>query len=193
MLSDRWDVAHICIAVDDLDAGMARYAEAFGLEWGPILYYSAEGLVLSPTHTMPMATCAPGHGEGISMDGLREVWSVNGGTPTASGLPLVPIELAHARDFSPAYTIWGCPHGQEFVHHIAYWVDDIEAESTKLIEQGWTVEFTAPPGDRLRGFGYVRSPGGIRIELEDIRRKEPIAKWFATGTLDLGDAAPPSS
>src|SRR5579864_1957629 len=122
MLTDRWDLAHICIAVDDLDAGMARYTEAFGLEWGPILNFSSEGLVLSPTHTMPMATIAPGLGGPMSMEGLREVWSVNGATVNDVGLPVAPLELAHARNFSPAHTIWGCTDGREYVHHIAYWV-----------------------------------------------------------------------
>jgi catechol 2,3-dioxygenase-like lactoylglutathione lyase family enzyme len=192
MLSDRWDVAHICIAVDDLDAGMSRYTEAFGLEWGPVLTFSSKGLVLSETQTMPMPSVAPTLGEGVSMDGLREVWSVSGAIRGPEGLPIPSLELAHARNFTPAFTIWGCPTGQEYVHHIAYWVDDLEAESRYLIERGFTVEFTAPPGDRLRGFGYLRSPGGLRIELEDSARKEPIAKFIATGVLDLGEHAPPA-
>jgi catechol 2,3-dioxygenase-like lactoylglutathione lyase family enzyme len=193
MLIDRWDIAHICFAVDDLEAAMERYTDAFGLEWGPILNYSSEGLVVSPTQTLRMATVAPSHGGPMSMEGLREVWSVNGATVNSAGLPLPALELAHARNFSPAYTIWGCPGGNEYVHHIAYWVDDIEAESRHLVDRGFTVEFTSPPGDQLRGFGYLVSPGGMRVELEDIRRKEPIAKWFSTGVLDLGDAAPPAS
>ncbi len=193
MLIDRWEVAHICIAVDDLDAAMTRYTQTFGLEWGPVMTFSSEGLVLSPTNTMPMAAVAPRVGGHASLDGLREVWSVNGATVNAVGLPVPAIELAHARGFSPAYTIWGCPPGQEYVHHLAYWVDDVEAESRHLVERGFSVELTAPPGDVLRGFGYLRSPGGLRIELEDIRRKEPIARWFTTGVLELGDAAPPAS
>jgi catechol 2,3-dioxygenase-like lactoylglutathione lyase family enzyme len=190
MLVDRWDIAHICIAVDDLDAGMARYTEAFGLEWGPILNYSSEGLVLSPTNTMPMPSIAPGLGDGLSLEGLREVWSVNGPTKGPEGLPLPALELAHARSFSPAFTIWGCQPGQEYVHHIAYWVDDLETESRHLVDNGFVVEFTQPPGDLIRGFGYLRSPGGLRIELENRARKGPIANWFATGELDLGEHAP---
>jgi catechol 2,3-dioxygenase-like lactoylglutathione lyase family enzyme len=184
MLIDRWDTAHICIAVDDLEAAMARYTDAYGLEWGPILTYSSEGLVLSPSETMPMAVVTPGLGEGVSLEGLREVWSVGGPTVGPEGLPIAALELAHAESFSPAHTIWGCPPGQEYVHHIAYWVDDLEAESRHLVERGFTVEFTTPPGDLLRGFGYLRSPGGLRIELEYRDRKATIAQWFATGELD---------
>jgi catechol 2,3-dioxygenase-like lactoylglutathione lyase family enzyme len=190
VLIDHWDMAHICFAVDDLDSAMARYTESFGLEWGPILEYSSEGLVLSPTNTMPIPSIAPGLGTTASLDGLREVWSVNGGTKGPEGLPIPSIELAHARAFSPSFTIWGCTPGQEYVHHIAYWVDDIEAESRHLIDRGFTVELTQPPGDVLRGYGYLRSPGGLRIELEKRARKGPIAQWFATGELDLGEHAP---
>jgi Glyoxalase/Bleomycin resistance protein/Dioxygenase superfamily len=193
MLAERWDVAHICIAVDDLDAAMARYTDAFGLRWGPIMTFSDEGLVLSPTETMPMPTVAPGLGEGGIMDGLREVWSVNGVNVSPEGLPIPALELAHARAFSPAFTIWGCPNGQEYVHHMAYWVEDLEAESRHLVERGFSVEFTMPPGDLLRGFGYLRSPAGLRIELEDRARKGPIARYLETGVLELGAAAPAAS
>ena len=78
------------------------------------------------------------------------------------------------------------------MHHIAYWVDDLEAESRHLVDNGFIVELTQPPGDLIRGYGYLRSSGGLRIELEKRARKGPIAKWFATGEARPGRARPRS-
>jgi catechol 2,3-dioxygenase-like lactoylglutathione lyase family enzyme len=189
MLIDRWDVAHVCMAVDDLDAAMARYTAAFGIEWGPVLVFSGEGLVLSASRTIEMRVVAPPYGDGVSMQGLREVCSINGGTTGPEGLPFTALELAHAEDSSPAYTIWGCPAGREYVHHIAYWVDSVEDESRHLLEQGFELEFTTYPGDVARGFGYLRSPGGLRIELSDRATKAAVGRFYTTGQFDTGAVA----
>jgi hypothetical protein len=147
--------------------------------------FSHEGLVLGPDTTVEMRVASPLLGEHVSMEGLREVWAVNGGILGAEGLPYAPLELAHAEAFSPAYTIWGCPAGREYVHHICYWVDDVEAESEQLLDHGFAVELTTYPGDKARGFGYHLSPSGMRIELLDRASKAAHGTWFATGELEL--------
>jgi catechol 2,3-dioxygenase-like lactoylglutathione lyase family enzyme len=184
MLTDRWDVSHVCIAVPDLEVAMGTYTEAFGIEWGTVLHFSEEGLVVSPEQTMEMTVVAPGIGEGASMEGLREVCSTNGGG-IAAGLPVAALELAHAAGFSPASTLWGCPDGREYVHHISYWVDDMEAESRSLMDKGFTLEITTAPGDVARGFGYLVSPAGLRIELSDRSTKAAVARYYTTGVLDF--------
>jgi catechol 2,3-dioxygenase-like lactoylglutathione lyase family enzyme len=189
MLIDRWDVSHVCMAVDDLEAAMARYTAAFGVRWGPVLTFSADGLVVSEQTTVPMPVVAPRYGAGLSMEGLREVCSMNGGTVGPEGLPVAGIELAHARESSPAYPLWGCDGGREYVHHIAYWVDSVEDESRHLIEQGFELELAPPPGDVARGFGYLRSPGGVRIELSDRSTKEAVGRFYSTGRFDAGAVA----
>lgn len=189
MLTDHWDVAHICMAVDDLDAAMARYTAAFGIEWGPVLVFSGEGLILPDNSTVALPVVAPPYGDGVTMEGLREVCSINGGAIGAEGLPLAALELAHAEKSSPAYPIWGCPDGREYVHHIAYWVDSVEDESRHLIDQGFELELTTPPADVARGFGYLRSPGGHRIELSDRATKSAVGRFYSTGQFDLGAVA----
>jgi hypothetical protein len=175
MLVDRWDLGHICIAVDDLDAAMERYSRDFGMEWSAIMTFTEGGLVLGDGSLMEMPVTSPVHGEGVSMEGLREVWGTRGIDTGDDVMPAATIELCSARPFSPAYTIWGCPTGQEYVHHIAWWVEDTEAESRNLIDQGYRVEFTTPPGDLLRGFGYLLSPFGLRVELQPVDFKGPTA------------------
>jgi catechol 2,3-dioxygenase-like lactoylglutathione lyase family enzyme len=176
MLTDHWDISHICIAVPDLEAAMTEYSAAFGVRWSPLLDYSG---------AVTLDVASPLHGHGATMLGLREVLSRDGAAAIAGGPPFAGLELAHAEPFSPAWTIWGCPDKRQYVHHICYWVDDIEAESAHLVEHGLARELTVAPGDRARGFAYHVSPGGFRIELMRREDKAAIAGWFATGELEL--------
>ncbi len=191
MLSDRWDVSHVCIAVDNLDRAMVRYSEALGVKWATPHSWSHDGLRLPSGDIMKMESVTPLYGDGVSTDGLSGAYGING-MIGADGWPVAVIELAHAKNFSPAFTIWGCPAGREYMHHIGYWVDDIEAESRHLIDHGFAVEFTTPPGDVARGFGYHLSPGGVRIELLDRANKTATWRFYTTGVLesDLGVLSP---
>lgn len=186
MLIDRWDVSHICIAVDDVESAMARYTSAMGVEWSTPHTWERDGVMLGGKR-VEMATVSPVHGAGVSMEGLSGVWGVSGGKGP-DGLPVAVLELASAREASPAAKIWGCGAGQEYVHHIGYWVDDTEAESRQLMENGFALELTTPPGDVARGFGYLLSPGGLRIELMEYARKAEIWDFQIAGRLgsDMG-------
>ncbi len=172
MLTDHWDIAHICIAVDDLESAMATYEAAYGVTaWGPLLEFSDENTdVFSPLH-----------GQKVSGEGFREIWAKNGTDIVAGGPPFAPIELAHAQRFTPAFTIWGAETGKHYVHHICYWVDDLEAESAHLAEHGFALELTLAPGDRARGFAYHLSPTGMRIELMRREDKPAVATWLEEG------------
>lgn len=60
----------------------------------------------------------------------------------------------------------------KFTFHIAFAVDDIEAETARLIAAGATLESEAvetASGDRL---GFVRDPWGIALQLAE--RKVPL-------------------
>jgi catechol 2,3-dioxygenase-like lactoylglutathione lyase family enzyme len=179
MLTDDWDISHICIAVDDLEAAMTMYSQAFGAsKWGPLMEFSDDMDVASPLL-----------GEQVSMVGLREIWSLCGSSvvteqpPVAP--PFAPLELAQAERFSPAFSIWGCRDGRHYVHHIAYWVDDLEAESEHLLENGFARELTIAPGDRARGFAYHLSPTGMRVEIQSRSDKAAHARWLTTGEIKL--------
>jgi catechol 2,3-dioxygenase-like lactoylglutathione lyase family enzyme len=176
VLTDHWDISHICVAVPDLEAAQSMYEKAFGVTgWGPMLEFSDDNMEVSSQILGP----------NVSMVGLREVWALNGSDAVAGGPPFAPLELAHAELFSPAYSMYGCPDGRQYVHHICYWVDDIEAESTHLMEHDFGLEMTMAPGDVARGFGYHLSPTGMRVELMRREDKGAIAKWLQTGELEL--------
>jgi catechol 2,3-dioxygenase-like lactoylglutathione lyase family enzyme len=177
VLTDNWDIAHINIVVPDLESAMEEYSRAFGVEWGPIATFSSEAFQLA----------SPLLGEAASVDGLRAVWAHNGSAIVSQAPPFAPLELMHAESFSPAFTIWGCPGGRHYVHHVCYWVDDLGAESAHLVENGFEVELTIAGGSPTRGFAYHRSPttGGMRIELMRMQDKPAMAKWLDTGNLEL--------
>jgi len=172
MLTDHWDIAHICIAVDDLESAMATYESAYGItDWGPVMEFSDENIdVFSPLYDQK-----------VSGAGYREVWAKQGSDILTEGPPLAPIELGHAQRFSPAFTIWGCETGKHYVHHICYWVDDLEAESAHLSEHGNPLELTLAPGDVPRGFAYHLSPNGMRIALMPRQDKPAVATWLEEG------------
>jgi catechol 2,3-dioxygenase-like lactoylglutathione lyase family enzyme len=181
MLTDHWDISHICVAVPDLEQGMKDYEAAFGVKsWGPLLDF---------TDGVDMEIGSQLHGKQVSMLGLKEIWSRNGSDIVSVGPPFAPLELACAEQFSPSYSIWGCPDGREYIHHICYWVDDIAAEGAHLIENGWSIEVTTAPGDRAKGFAYLLSPAGMRVELMQRGDKAAIGKWLETGELELDWAA----
>jgi catechol 2,3-dioxygenase-like lactoylglutathione lyase family enzyme len=175
MITDDWDIAHVCIAVPDLEGAMEEHSRAFGVEWGSIAAFSSEAITV----------VSPLLGDGASVDGLRAVWTHNGSKLVSEGPPYAPLELMQADRFSPAFTIWGCPDGRQHIHHICYWVDDLEAESAHLVENGFGVELTLEGGDPSRGFAYHRSATGMRIELMRTADKAAMAGWLQTGELAL--------
>lgn len=179
MLTDNWDIAHICVAVPDLDEAMAHYEQVFGVrDWGPLMSFSD-----GPNGTHDAVS--PLYGPAASMVGGHQVWSLSGSAAVSAEAPFAPIELAKADRYSPAFSIYGCPDGRWYVHHICYWVDDLEGESAHLIEHGYQLELTIAPGDKIRGFGYHLSPNGTRIELMDSADKSAIGKWLRGGELEL--------
>jgi catechol 2,3-dioxygenase-like lactoylglutathione lyase family enzyme len=177
MLTDRWDISHIGIAVPDLQQGMKNYESSFGVKnWGPLLDYS---------DSVDMEIGSQLHGDRVSTSGLSEIWSRHGSDIVSEAPPFAPFELACSKPFSPSYTIWGCPDGREYVHHLAYWVDDIGAEGDHLMDNGWALELTAAPGDRAKGFAYLLSPTGMRVELMQRGDKAAFGRWLESGELDL--------
>jgi catechol 2,3-dioxygenase-like lactoylglutathione lyase family enzyme len=181
MLTDRWDIAHICIAVPDMEQAMKHYEAAFGIEaWGPLLDYT-EGVEID--------VASPMLGGEVSMRGLGEIWSLSGSEIVSGSPPFAPFELASAAPFSPSSTIWGCPDGREYVHHICYWVDDLVAEADHLIENGFSLELTIAPGDRAKGFAYLVSPAGMRVELMQQSDKAAFGRWLKSGVIELDWAA----
>jgi catechol 2,3-dioxygenase-like lactoylglutathione lyase family enzyme len=163
-LGAGWDISHITVAVPDIEAAMAGYATAFGVEWGKLEDFSG------------MEIAAPLYpDEEISMEGLRLVWSRT--NPA--------LELAQATSGSPAERLWGVEKGEHRLHHVCYWVDDLGAASEYLADRGFALEITLPPGDVATGFAYHRNAEGMRVELMRSEDKPAVDRWLATGESEL--------
>jgi catechol 2,3-dioxygenase-like lactoylglutathione lyase family enzyme len=173
MLTDRWDISHICLAVRDLDTAMELYANAFGMDWATPIDFAA----------MPLVGDSDVHEGGVSHNGLRAVLSRNGGAVRA-GVPLAALELAAAEPGSPAFRMWGCPDGRDYVHHIAYWVDDFDDETRHLAGHGFAREMYIDLGGGAE-VAYYTSPSGLRLELQNSAFKPATARFLATGKLEL--------
>jgi hypothetical protein len=73
-------------------------------------------------------------------------------------------------------TVWMPEHGAP-IHHLAYWTDDLAQRRDDLVGRGLRLEASGPT------FAYLRSDGGLRIELMD-RALEPAWNgWLAGGRL----------
>jgi len=75
-----------------------------------------------------------------------------------------PLELVWAVPGSPAFAMYGCRAGEHFLHHIAYRVENFEAESRHLTAAGFAREVLCTENGRFV-FAYHKSRTGIRIEL----------------------------
>lgn len=176
MLTDSWDIAHIAVAVPDLQEAIEHYETVYGVKtWGPMIEFSGD------THD----AVSPLYGPGASMAGGRQVWSLDGAAAVAAAAPYAPLELCQADRYTPAFSIYGCPDDRWYVHHLAFWVDDLEAESANLIQHGYALELTIAPGDKIRGFGYHLAPNGDRIELMSSSDKDAIGHYLQGGELQL--------
>lgn len=51
------------------------------------------------------------------------------------------------------------------VHHLAHWVDDLDASTQALVAGGHVVEATGEQADGTARYRYLLGPGGLRIEL----------------------------
>lgn len=138
-------VYHVGVVTRDLDEGMAAIGAQFGLEWADVVDGATVPQLHSPTGPVP--------------NGLRRVTLSMGG-------PL-RVELLEGE----AGSVW---HTTEVsrLHHIAYWVDNVESCIALLTNDGWEVEITVlDAGGRPSMFAYMTKPGNARIELTDSSRR----------------------
>jgi hypothetical protein len=68
------------------------------------------------------------------------------------------------------------------VHHRGVWVDDVAAETARLVAAGWTVEMAQlPPHEGYGAITYVRSPSGFRLEPVTSAIQPLLERWWAGG------------
>ena len=138
-------LAHVGIAVPDMDRAKALFTGFFGCRWA-----------LMGNGAIPMRI----DGRQVSVP-LQAYWTV-------AGPP--DLELICA----PKGTLW-YTQDRIALHHMAYWVDDFEATSARLSAAGFPLELTYDEiEDRVSRFAYHRVPDGPRIELIDARRRAAL-------------------
>lgn len=68
------------------------------------------------------------------------------------------------------------------IHHQGIWVDDVAAETERLVAAGWTLEMAGQPPEN--GYGpmtYVRSPSGFLLEPVSAAVRPRFERWWAGG------------
>jgi hypothetical protein len=146
------EVHHVGAVVEHLETAMEIASRDLGVTWAPV----QEGAPVVRT----------GAGEVVA-EQLRFTYSVEG-TPH--------LELIESRDAR----LWrpGPPGG---LHHLGAFVEDLAAESARVIARGMGLEFGGGADERLEGFAYFLAPAGIRIELLDGRRRPDFERWLGGG------------
>jgi hypothetical protein len=142
-------VAHIGLVVRDLTAAMETVA-ATGTRWSS---------VTTPSVVLQLA------------DGVVERVDVRYVAGRGSEPRIKLIE-------GPAGSYFGAVPGQAVVHHLAYWVDDLEEMTYHLLERGYNVEATGlePDGVTPR-YRYLLAPGLLRVELGLIANRAEFDAW----------------
>ncbi|MET0896468.1 MAG: VOC family protein [Mycobacterium sp.] len=109
--------------------------------------------------TRPIEATVPVHTAGADFDlPLRFVYSLQ--APHLELIQEVPD------------TLWSAPPGAP-IHHLAYWVDDLDAAAAGLESAGFRLE-ARPSGDQLTKFAYFVGPAGVRLEIVD---RATIPDW----------------
>ena len=131
------NVYHFAIVVPEIDRGMETIAKQFNVSFPPHLPANLKALVRG--REVDIAT--------------RFVYS-------RQGPPY--IELVRA---VPG-TVFDAPAGTSRVHHIGIFVDDMEAEVARLVDEGFDLEFQSIGDDgRPSMVSFINSDLGVRQEL----------------------------
>lgn len=144
---------HIGVVVQDLDRAMDELATAMGYTWTTVRTMDTSVLLASG---------------GPKPINLRLAF-------TRQGPPWMEfIE-------GPSDSVWSSAGGNA-LHHVAFYVDDLEAEKQRMESLGMTFEVGGMgPDGRLSGFAYHLNPHGGRVELVDERLRDGMERWLSTG------------
>ncbi len=153
---DYQKLYHTGVRVPDLDAAMAEIGATLGVTWASVV-------------------TNPG----------QQVW-----TPE-DGLQEVPLRFTYSCE-GPQHIelLEGAPgsvwDGRQApgVHHVGVWVDDVAAETTRLLDAGWSLRAAQAPPDQGYGvFTYVQPPTGMLVELVWSVVAPRFEQWWAGGGL----------
>ena len=146
---------HVGVRVVSLDAAMDEMGDSLGLTWSE-----------------PQAR-------------EQQVW-----TP-ATGLIKTPLRFTYSRE-GPLHvellqgepgTVWDATQAPG-IHHIGTWVDDVSAETNRLIAAGWSLVGAQNTAENGYGaFTYLAPPTGLIVELVTSFVEPMFARWWAGGPL----------
>jgi catechol 2,3-dioxygenase-like lactoylglutathione lyase family enzyme len=143
---------HLGVRVADIDAAMADMGESLNLRWASVQHNPAQR-VWTPDR-------------GLVEVPLTYVYSCDG--------PM-HVELLEG----PPDTVWHAGD-RPGAHHVGVWVDDVAAETTACLDQGWTLAAAgAPPEDGYGVFTYVVPPSGLIVELVWSAVADRFERWWA--------------
>jgi lactoylglutathione lyase len=70
------------------------------------------------------------------------------------------------------------------VHHTGIWVDDVAAETERLLGLGWALELAQrSPDEGYGSFTYVRSPSGFLLEPVSAAARSRFERWWTGSPL----------
>lgn len=148
---DMTRIFHTGYIVDDLGKAMDELGHALGLDWSPVKEFD------------PIVHWIPGKGrQEIAM---KAVYSKQGP---------VHLELCQgpAGSFYDTRTV---PDGR----HVGVWVDDLVAETQRLVAAGWKI--LAANGTPEEGYGVLTymtpADSSIVVELVDAQLRPMIEEW----------------
>jgi hypothetical protein len=144
-------VAHVGIVVDDLEAAMADLPVVGA--WSSVLEWET-----TVRHS----------------DGSNERRPVRFVTATGAPAHVKLIESAPG-------SIWAPTGGVQQLHHLTYWVADLEAATAHLHAEGYRTEADGLEDDGCVRFRYLLSPLGLRVELGLLANKSAFDSWAAGG------------
>lgn len=76
-------------------------------------------------------------------------------------------------------TLWE-PAGSG-IHHLGFWSDDVAADSSDLVRQGYEVEAVGARPDGTPYWAFHHSPTGPRVELVTRMLQPVMEQYWATG------------
>lgn len=146
---------HVGVRVPDLEKAMAELGDGLGITWAGVI--EREQSAWTPAlgyFTTPLRFT-------YSCEGPQHVELLQG----------APGSLWDGND-SPG------------VHHHGVWVDDVAAETERLLAAGWSLEMAQKsPEDGYGSMTYVRSPNGFLLEPVTSAVRPRFERWFAGGAF----------
>lgn len=153
---------HLGMTSADLGTAMDDLSSLLGARWTPVIEDPMPGLV---TPAGPVEW------------GARRVHSLDG-----------PIRIELFEGF--AGSTWATGE-RLFLHHVAFWSDDVPADVAHLAGLGWRVEVSyVDSAGQPAEFVYLVHPEEPRIELVDSRRRGFYASLLAGDAGGLADGQP---